>query len=353
MLIVAACFGLAIYMINNSYNEWQTSPVSTTITTHPISYLEFPTVTVCPPRGTNTALNIVLAKVKKENFTNEERQKLKSIAREVFIELPNRKYANQMIEQLSIKHMRSILDDDLRFPQIDEDGHVTLKFQEGQGSFKTPGFGDLNFQGDFYDRNRSFNLVLEVWSDSQRLNDIVISVETEGSWSYRFSASGYQVYDHLLSMPEAKKFCVSQGGHLPSVTSEAENDEIGKIAKRGFVWLGARRRGQSGSWSWLDETAWDYDDWARYTLSPPEPSNRIGEDCVRFCNGLVTCGTGARSGAWYDDPCDLAMRPVCLIPPNAPSKKLSTLASGNDTLLMKRYSVSTRSSFQLVQLVEP
>ena len=64
--IVVACFAVAVYMINNSYEEWQESPVSTTITTHPITELEFPTVTVCPPRGSNTALNHLLEKVKDE-----------------------------------------------------------------------------------------------------------------------------------------------------------------------------------------------------------------------------------------------------------------------------------------------
>ena len=72
--IVVACFGLAIHMITSSYKGWQESPVSTTITTHPITELEFPTVTVCPPRGSNTALNHLLEKVKDANFTKEERQ---------------------------------------------------------------------------------------------------------------------------------------------------------------------------------------------------------------------------------------------------------------------------------------
>ena len=49
--IVVACFATAIYMITGSYKEWQESPVSTTITTHPITELEFPPVTVCPPKG--------------------------------------------------------------------------------------------------------------------------------------------------------------------------------------------------------------------------------------------------------------------------------------------------------------
>ena len=47
--IVVACFAIAIYMITSSYKEWQESPVSTTITTYPITDLKFPTVTVCPP----------------------------------------------------------------------------------------------------------------------------------------------------------------------------------------------------------------------------------------------------------------------------------------------------------------
>ena len=94
--IVVACFAFAIHMITSSYTEWHESPVSTTITTHPITELEFPTVTVCPPRGSNTALNHLLEKVKDVNFTKEERQELLDISREVFIEIPNRKYARQM-----------------------------------------------------------------------------------------------------------------------------------------------------------------------------------------------------------------------------------------------------------------
>ena len=74
--IVVACFATAIYMITGSYTEWQESPVSTTITTHPITELDFPTVTVCPPRGSNTALNHLLEKVKHVDFTEEERKEL-------------------------------------------------------------------------------------------------------------------------------------------------------------------------------------------------------------------------------------------------------------------------------------
>ena len=93
VIIVAASFATAAYMINDSYKEWQESPVSTTITTHPITELEFPTVTVCPPRGSNTALNHLLEKVKDVNLTEMERNDLLDISKEVFIEIPNMNYA--------------------------------------------------------------------------------------------------------------------------------------------------------------------------------------------------------------------------------------------------------------------
>ena len=101
VVIVVACFAFAIREITIALHEWQESPVSTTITTHPITELEFPSVTVCPPRGSNTAVNHLLEKVKDVNFTKEERTTLLNISREVFLETPNKKLAKQMTELLS------------------------------------------------------------------------------------------------------------------------------------------------------------------------------------------------------------------------------------------------------------
>ena len=100
--IVVVCFAFAVYMITDSYKEWQESPVLTTITTHPINELEFPTVTVCPPRGSNTVLNHLLEKVQDVNFSEEERQELLSISKEIFIEIPSKKFIPKMTELLDL-----------------------------------------------------------------------------------------------------------------------------------------------------------------------------------------------------------------------------------------------------------
>ena len=45
-----------------------------TITTHPVADLEFPTVTVCPPKGSNTALNYDLIRARNVSFTDDKRE---------------------------------------------------------------------------------------------------------------------------------------------------------------------------------------------------------------------------------------------------------------------------------------
>ena len=39
LLVVVFGFSTAFYLINNSYTEWEASPIATSISTHPISEL--------------------------------------------------------------------------------------------------------------------------------------------------------------------------------------------------------------------------------------------------------------------------------------------------------------------------
>ena len=84
--MVIAGFVIASLLIGKSYREWQKSPFSTTITTHPIEELEFPIVTVCPPKDSNTALNHDLMKANNDSLTENDRKNLSNAAYEIFME---------------------------------------------------------------------------------------------------------------------------------------------------------------------------------------------------------------------------------------------------------------------------
>ena len=59
-VIVAIGFSVSGVLIYQSFIDWNTSPVGTSEETLTIAEVHFPKVTVCPPRGSHTALNYYL-----------------------------------------------------------------------------------------------------------------------------------------------------------------------------------------------------------------------------------------------------------------------------------------------------
>ena len=263
-------------------------------------------VTICPPRGSNTALNHLLEKVKDVNFTKEERQELSNISMEVFVEIPHTQHAKNMNELLSIDNIRSIANGEANMPEVDNQGMVTIKSYELQGSFSTPGFGGIEYRGDFYSGPKSLHYVLSLPDNIGEIigqGAFVVSVETMGSWSYNFQENELELHKKTMEMPAAEIFCTSMGGHLASIDSQREQDEMKRVAgasaRRG-LWLGATRKAGNESWQWLDGTTWDYQNWA---FSWPKTSP--GHDCAIL--RLV--------GTWINFPCDVPLPFICHNPP--------------------------------------
>ena len=92
--VVIGGFVAAGYMISESFSSWSISPISTTIDTRPITDLNFPTVTVCPPRNSFTSLNPDLVRARDIKFDEEKRKKLSDFVSDfVFQTNYNRRYS--------------------------------------------------------------------------------------------------------------------------------------------------------------------------------------------------------------------------------------------------------------------
>ena len=120
---------------------------------------------------------------------------------------------------------------------------------------------------------------LILYSDGGKWNDyyydthqkgFICEIETE---SYEpvstvsFDGHIYKLYDYNISFGEAEHFCRWQGGHLASITSEAEQAAVYGLlissgCEKNLCWLGADSPERDGVWSWTDGSDFSYSNWA-------------------------------------------------------------------------------------------
>jgi hypothetical protein len=104
----------------------------------------------------------------------------------------------------------------------------------------------------------------------------------------QWSGSGH--FYELTSVPEtwlqAEAEAVGKGGHLVSLTSQAENDFVvntftqpGSLNINGTVWMGLTDAGQIGTWTWTTGEPFSFSNWY-----PGEPNNLTTEFYTQLYN---------------------------------------------------------------------
>ena len=124
----------------------------------------------------------------------------------------------------------------------------------------TPGFGDSDNQGEFYNKPQSLHYILDLNGELEEEDNgaFVISVQSGGNWSYRLQENRLQLYySEYLNHSDAEAFCIKRGGHLMSASTKERQDEAIRVANDKTVWLGGRK-GSDGKWHWLDGKTWGY-----------------------------------------------------------------------------------------------
>ena len=206
--IVILGFCLAGYLINNSYSEWQEKPVATSLSTHPISSLpSFPSVTVCPPHGSNTALNYDLMRAGEDTLNTTLRNYLKQFVKETFLKdtlryslctSPTSPCVDQSVTEF-IKTMEAFTNPGnladvyhgyQKYPALYNGFDMTSSSLSGRLS--TPWLGE-ELQEEYYSRDRSYHYSLQF---PDNLNQLV----GNGSLEIRLEmdmAEGWQEQAHF------------------------------------------------------------------------------------------------------------------------------------------------------------
>ena len=164
------CFGFATagILISKSYKDWQDSPISTSITTQPIEDLDFPIVTICPPKDSKAALYYDLAKAGNRTLSDKVRDQLKRHAIKIFMEHTHNNYAKKMLPSSYMGNMDQILQGFHSVPQLYSQNGVMTKMWNLNGTITTPWFGK-DFVEDYYKEDKGFLMMLELPEDVKDL----------------------------------------------------------------------------------------------------------------------------------------------------------------------------------------
>ena len=235
LLVVIIGFSTAFYLINSSYDDWQASPIATSITTHPISELYFPTVTVCPPVGSNTALNYDLARVRNVILTEKDRDDLANVTTYFLVDKPSQDFvhlARSLLNEQNILEMfekKPTISYPMAYNSEDNTPGFEVWSSKLSGSYRTPSFGK-KWQGNYTLPNVHFALELPMVVMKKVFNDVLsIQIETASNddWYVQYREGvKYSVHTKEMSWQDAENFCVDKGGHLASVKNVVDKDEL-------------------------------------------------------------------------------------------------------------------------------
>ncbi len=94
---------------------------------------------------------------------------------------------------------------------------------------------------------------------------------------------GKKWYSHVpgkFTWPEAKQVATDFGGHLATITNQAEYDlarQLSSLGQNQVCWLGGQADKPGGTWSWVTGEPWKFTHWAKWKDGRTEPNGTDGK----------------------------------------------------------------------------
>lgn len=159
------------------------------------------------------------------------------------------------------------------------------------------------------------NLQNNRWPDAYSISGEGSYVEPDTPQGMSWNGHRYQFYDEAMTWEEAKARCESQGGHLATITSEAEQQFIMSVLEgtgTGF-WLGAQSN-SFGWWSWVTDEAFE-EQYSNFSEGRPDGSGGFlwisaYSDSNRGKWDNVPGGSWGFICEWDDEPKEIEVVPV-------------------------------------------
>lgn len=101
--------------------------------------------------------------------------------------------------------------------------------------------------------------------------------------SHFYNGHYYKVYNMDYTWTEASEYCVSQGGHLMTITSEEEQAILQNLGLKSGTnyWIGGTDSKREGRWEWVTGEKWLFTKWAHGEPDNSQLDTGIDEDYLQ------------------------------------------------------------------------
>ena len=169
------------FMIYQSFQAWDESPITTTIENHPISKITFPKLTVCPPKKTFTNLNYDLKKMKNITLDNATRSELLNYAESLLSSNLDDNTLKKNLSMLTVKNMYYNWYHGLtkiQIPKPIKGYDISYDFSTcmTSGTIHTPFFGE-KFNADKIETDIQYNINIHIPISIVEFTDKKINID--------------------------------------------------------------------------------------------------------------------------------------------------------------------------------
>lgn len=197
--------------------------------------------------------------------------------------------------------------DDDRISLIGGSENNIIQYNAGDGNDTVWGFNEtdtLSISGKSYSTLKSGkDVIVKIGSGRITLKDAAsletVNIASIPSDAFQYNGHSYKVFNKGMTWEEAKAYSEKLGGHLVTITDEAEQLTIENLltekGSKNSYWLGGYRT-DDDSWKWITDENWSYTHW---DFGQPDGDKKDGV----LCKALMiynSSANGWNKGSWND-----------------------------------------------------
>ena len=262
---------------------------------------------ICPPENSNTALNYDLLRAANYSFSKKDRERLTEAIWDNFVDKEHRSFADEMIAAANPGELEQMYNGYHSVPTPYSNGYQIVVWNSS-GTISSAWYRE-EYRKEHFLKNRDVHIVLAFPANIEDLVgsgilriELEVDIRQEGEgWveAVQYSeGTPYRAFHEQKTWEEAEAHCQSKGGHLASVLSEWEQDELeNEMIRQPNMWIGGKMV-KKGALSWSDGSYPTFTNWQRGAATP-----------------LPYCSLQSAT-LWYKRGCEGQYNFICRLPTN-------------------------------------